>query len=296
MRATLGGAVGAALLLVQGFAAAAGQGPARVTVLVDAFGRGGDLGQDWGYAALVEYGGSRILFDTGNDADIFAHNVEVLGVDLTDLDAVVISHRHGDHTDGLRHLLRLNPGVRIYTPDDEYFGGPTPAVFFRDSVPALPRHMRYFEGRSPGPVPHGTPWKGAVIERVGTEAEIAPGIRVVRNRAEAGTFTETPELSLAIRTPAGQVVVVGCSHPGIERILGSVAAREVPVRMVIGGLHLVNTPEAELERLVSALRDHWRVGAVAPGHCTGERAFVHLQRAFADRYRYAGVGTVIALE
>lgn len=273
----------------------AAQDSARITILVDAFGAAGSLRQDWGFAALVEHGGKRILFDTGNDADIFAHNARLLGVDLSRLDAVVISHRHGDHTDGLHHLLRLNPRVKIYTPNDEYFGGPTPAAFLRDTAASLPAHMRYFGGRPPAVVPHGSPWKHAVIERVDSAAEIAPGMRVVRNLAPAGAFTETPELSLAIQMPDGQVLLVGCSHPGIERILSSVAADRSPVKLLIGGLHLVTTPQPEISRVAGALRDTWKIGSLAPGHCTGERAFALLQKAFGSRYRYAGVGTVIPL-
>ena len=86
--------------------------PHRVTILYDAFGPRRDLTRDWGFAALVEYGGKRILFDTGNNADIFAHNVKALGIDLKRLDFVVVSHRHGDHTAGLNYLLRVNPKVR----------------------------------------------------------------------------------------------------------------------------------------------------------------------------------------
>ena len=92
------------------------QQPARVTILYDAFGPTSGLQKDWGFAALVEYGGRRVLFDTGNDAGIFARNVKQLGVDLTRLDAVVISHRHGDHTTGLEVLVAGNPTVPIYAP------------------------------------------------------------------------------------------------------------------------------------------------------------------------------------
>src|SRR5215510_16454959 len=77
--------------------------PQRITNLYDAFGAPSALQQDWGFAALIEYGGKRILFDTGNDATIFEHNVKDLGIDLSRLDAVVISHRHGDHTSGLKY-------------------------------------------------------------------------------------------------------------------------------------------------------------------------------------------------
>ena len=71
---------------------------ARITVLYDAFGKDAAMTKDWGYAALVEINGKRILFDTGDDPAIFAKNVKAKGVDLTKLDFVVLSHRHGDHT------------------------------------------------------------------------------------------------------------------------------------------------------------------------------------------------------
>lgn len=271
------------------------QAAPRITILVDAFGTPSPLYQDWGFSALIEYGGKRILFDTGNNADFFAHNTRLLGVDLTRLDAVVISHRHNDHTDGLHHLLQLNPHVAIYAPDDEYFGGPTPAAFFRDSIPSLPRHLRYFGGTPPKSLPHGSPWKHAMIERVDSVREIAPGIRVVRNRSSAHGFPETPEISLSIQTPEGQILLVGCSHPGIEQILSSVGAKQVPVRLLVGGLHLLTTSEAEVDRVVQALLEEWGIGEIAPGHCTGERAFMRLQRVFGNRFRYAGVGTVIEL-
>jgi 7,8-dihydropterin-6-yl-methyl-4-(beta-D-ribofuranosyl)aminobenzene 5'-phosphate synthase len=100
---------------------------ARVTNLYDAFGSPSSLKKDWGYAALIEYGGRRILFDTGNNAETFEHNVKALGVDLRNLDAVVISHRHGDHTSGLTFLLEINPRVRIYTPVE--------GAFFKSALP-----------------------------------------------------------------------------------------------------------------------------------------------------------------
>ena len=273
----------------------AAERPNRITILVDAFGTPSSLKQDWGYAALVEYNGKRILFDTGNNTEGFAHNARVLGIDLTLLDAVVISHRHGDHTDGLRHLLEVNPRVRIYAPNDEYFGGPTPAVFFRRPVPSLPAEQRYFGGKVPAEVPHGSPWRQANLVRLDSTTEIAPGIRLVQNVSQTRQFGETPELSLVIQTPSGQVVLVGCSHPGIEQILESVRAKEVPVHLVAGGLHLVTTPDAEIDRLTAALRDEWKVRRIAPGHCTGEVAFAALRRVYGGRYTFAGVGTVISL-
>src|SRR5215831_9072724 len=102
----------------------------RVTILYDAFGKPSSLQKDWGFAALIEYGGKRILFDTGNNADTFAHNVKALHINLKRLDFVVISHRHGDHTSGLNYLLRVNPGVKIYVPRETYgvFGSSLPGT------------------------------------------------------------------------------------------------------------------------------------------------------------------------
>jgi 7,8-dihydropterin-6-yl-methyl-4-(beta-D-ribofuranosyl)aminobenzene 5'-phosphate synthase len=283
-------------LLTTGATPLTGQTTTKVTILSDAFSEDASLEQDWGYSALVEHDGKRILFDTGNDSDKFATNVGALGIDLEDLDFVVVSHRHGDHTDGLRHLLIVNPDVRIYVPSDEYFGGPTPQAFFRRSEPALPSRMRYFGGAVPNEIPHGTPWRGAVFIRVETEMyEVMPGVRLVQNISPTRSFGETPELSLVLDTEDGQLVLVGCSHPGIEAILASVNAKEDPVALVVGGLHLVTTPDAEIDRLVVALRDEWRVGAIAPGHCTGEYAFAALQSVFGHRYLYAGVGSEVTL-
>jgi 7,8-dihydropterin-6-yl-methyl-4-(beta-D-ribofuranosyl)aminobenzene 5'-phosphate synthase len=268
--------------------------PNRITIVVDAFSADSSLHQDWGFSALVEYNGKRILFDTGNDSEGFAQNARRLGIDLTDLDAVVISHRHGDHTDGLHHLRRVNPSVPIYAPNDEYFGGPTPRAFFR-SVPSLPSEMRYFGGAVPDVVPHGSPWRDLNVIQVDSTREIAPGIRLVSNISPTKQFGETPELTLVIETSKGQVVLVGCSHPGIERIIESVAQDGLDVELLVGGLHLVTTAPAEIEQLAVALRDEWRVRTIAPGHCTGELAFAALSRVFGRKYRYAGVGSVIDL-
>lgn len=269
--------------------------PSRLTVIVDAFGDQPALHKDWGYSALIEHGGKRILFDTGNDSAGFAGNVRRLGIDLTRLDAVVISHRHADHTTGLRHVLRLNPGVKVYVANDEAFGGPTPASFFRQSDSTLPPRMRYFGGAIPAQIPHGSAWQGAAFVRVDSTLEIAPGFRVVRNIAPSAPFNETPEISLVIDTGEGQVVVVGCSHPGLERIVASVARTNPRIAMIAGGLHWVMTSPPEVERLAVALHDQWKVGAIAPGHCTGEVAFATLQRKFGRGYVYAGAGTVVAL-
>ena len=270
--------------------------PARVTILYDAFGDRPDLTRDWGFAALIEYGGKRILFDTGNNADIFGRNIRSLKVDLRTIDFVVVSHRHGDHTAGLNYLLRINPTVKIYAPKEGFgvFGAALPGTFFRTDS-ALPARMRDFDGSPPAELRFGSAWPQANFTWIDSTTEIAPGFFVISTVSKTPGTLELRELSLAVRTPRGLVLLVGCSHPGIETILEATRSVGAHVHLIMGGLHPVNTPDPEILRITHALLDDWHLDLIAPGHCTGEPAFAALQAAFGPRYRYAGLGTVIAL-
>jgi 7,8-dihydropterin-6-yl-methyl-4-(beta-D-ribofuranosyl)aminobenzene 5'-phosphate synthase len=284
----------ACMLAMNAFAAEAQQ-PARVTILYDAFGPPSALQKDWGFAALVEYGGRRILFDTGNDAAIFAKNVKQLGVDLTRLDAVVISHRHGDHTTGLEVVLAANPAVPIHTPKEAaFFGGGAPEGFFQQEA-SLPAPMRYFDGKAADAVRSGSPWPHANFQMVTRTTEIFPGIYVVSTRSEKPGTREMNEVSLAIRTPKGLVVVVGCSHPGVENILGTAAEIDKRFYTAIGGFHLVLTPREEIERVAGLLHDTFGLQRVAPGHCTSEPGFAAFMRIFGARFDQAGLGAALQL-
>jgi 7,8-dihydropterin-6-yl-methyl-4-(beta-D-ribofuranosyl)aminobenzene 5'-phosphate synthase len=101
------------------------------------------------------------------------------------------------------------------------------------------------------------------------------------------------ELSLALRTPSGTVLIVGCSHPGIETIASAASAGATPIALVVGGLHLVNAPDSAIARIGAALREAWQVRQMAPGHCTGEPAFAALRERFGGVYLFAGLGTVL---
>jgi len=265
----------------------------RVTILYDAFGNRRGLTRDWGFAALVEHGGKRILFDTGNNADIFARNVRTLGIDLRRLDFVVVSHRHGDHTAGLNYLLRMNPRVKIYAPREGFgvFGAALPGTFYRrDST--VPDSMRYFDAVSPAELKFGTPWPEANFSWVDSLTEVGPGVAIISTVSTTPGTLELRELSLIIRTPEGLVLLVGCSHPGIETILEAARAWGDHLHLIFGGLHLVTSPDTAITRITTALHDVWQVDQIAPGHCTGEPAFATLKRVFGARYVYAGLGTV----
>lgn len=267
----------------------------KVTILYDAFGNPGSLKQDWGFSALVEYNGKTILFDTGNDPEIFAANVKGLRIDLKKLDFVVISHRHGDHTSGLSYVLRVNPKVRVYVPAETFgtFGSVLPKGFYR-SVDSLPANMRYFEGAEPEAFPSGSPWPAANFVRIENQTEVAPGFFLIPTVSKVPGTLELRELSLAINTPRGLMVVVGCSHPGVEEILAAASSVNPHTHLLIGGLHLVKAPDQEIERLANALHDKWKLDLIAPGHCTGEPAFAKLRQIFGESYLFAGLGSVLA--
>src|SRR5882757_6760455 len=135
----------------------------KITILYDAFGDDAAMKKDWGFSALVEIAGKRILFDTGNDRDIFAENVKASGVDLTNLDFVVLSHRHSDHMAGLSHVLSVNPKVKIFAPQDGLggiYGSSIPSSFYRKDG-SLPPEMRYYDGRPPDVLKLGRAWQDA---------------------------------------------------------------------------------------------------------------------------------------
>jgi len=273
-------------------AAVPGRAQDKVTILYDAFGESKELTKDWGYSALVEHNGKRILFDTGNDAAISEHNVKALGIDLTKLDFVVISHRHTDHSTGLRYVLRVNPNVTVYVPADgaNGFGGaPTPKEFLRTDE-SLPAKMRYFGATELEHFTSGKQYDTGKFVLVNQSTEVSPGIFLVRTVSQKKGTLELPELTLAIKRPNGLLLVDGCSHAGIEAILEAASAVDPRTEIVFEGLHLVTTPVEEIDLLVENLKTKWNVQRIAPGHCTGEPAFARLKKAFGKNYLYAGWG------
>ena len=269
---------------------------AQITILYDAFGKASAMQKDWGYAALVEYGGTRILFDTGNNPDILARNARAKGIELSRLDFVVMSHRHGDHMGGLTYLLAVNPKVKIYAPKEGFgiYGADLPSTFYRKDA-SLPPEQRYFDGAPPELMRFGSAWPGANFQLIDKNTEISPGIHLIALVSDKPGTLELHELSLAINTADGLVIVVGCSHPGIDKILENASAINSRIHFVVGGFHLVVSKDPDIEKIVTALHDTFQVRYVAPGHCTGEPTFTALRKAFGDRYLYAGLGTSFAL-
>ena len=268
----------------------------KITIIYDAFGKPSDLERGWGYSALVEYGGKKILFDTGGQYAAFKANVDRLNIDLTQIDFVVLSHRHGDHTSGLNYVLEKNPKVIIYAPiETGSFGTPFSAPqALQRKVELLPSDLEYFDGKH-SKASVDSPWKNANITRITDTTEVAPGIFLIRTVSDVKGTLELAEVSMAIKTPKGLAVIVGCSHPGIEKILAKTSEINPNMYTIAGGLHLVDKPDDSVKQTVVNFRDKWKLQRVAAGHCTGHFAQVEIAKIFSDQQDHSGLGEVILL-
>ncbi len=242
-------------------APALGAGPLRITVLYDNTAHRPDCRADWGFSCLIEGTQKTILFDTGTKGDVFAANVGVLRVDLSRIDAIVISHPHGDHTGGLSVALKGRAGLPVFLP----FGAPS----------ALAESLRS---------------AGASV--VAPEGPADVGRDALVTGPVGGPV---PEQALVIRRPEGLVVVTGCSHPGIVAILER--ARQVAggrLLAVLGGFHLLDHTDQAVAGIVARFQELGveRVGAT---HCTGEKAIEAFRKAYGARFIEMGAGRVVEL-
>jgi 7,8-dihydropterin-6-yl-methyl-4-(beta-D-ribofuranosyl)aminobenzene 5'-phosphate synthase len=289
--------------------------------LYDAFGKTtSELTQDFGFSALVRYQGKTILFDAGTNADILKRNAEALGVDLRTVDFAVAAHSHFDHISGFDYLLAVNPKVKIYFPNDPFWGAPLPFDVTgqeADKVADLPVEQKYFGGTKTKFTfsQSGRFWK-ADVEFVEKSRELEPGINLVSTRSPfMGYFssypnvavtgeedkTDTklktvglPELSLSLKTAEGEVLIVGCSHSLVVRIVEEtrkVTGREIA--LVMGGFHLLPYGSDDITKMAHRMKNALGVDRVAPAHCTGHLGFKIFQEAFDDRYHLAGLGSVL---
>ena len=278
--------------------------------MYDAFGyqkRGTIL--DWGFSALIHYNGKTILFDTGNNADKFEHNVRALDVDLNKVDIAILSHRHYDHISGFDYMLKVKPTVKAYLPADSALGAPMRFTFSHDtkeSLADLPPEQLYFGGavNSMDDFKPGDRFHGANQEFVPASREIAPGMYLIVTRSVMlGDFNAYPpnepghpdlagfpELSLALKTEKGVVLITGCSHSTVEAIIRATKQYTGSnIELVEGGFHLLPYDAAYISKIAHLIKDDLGVRRVAPAHCTGNLAFKIFRDLYGENYNYAGL-------
>ena len=190
----------------------------------------------------------------------------------------------------------MNPKVTIYAPKEGFgvYGSDLPGSFYRKNDALVPQ-QRYYDGKPPAVMRFGAAWPGADFRLIDKTTELAPGVHVISLVSDKPGTLELRELSLALATPQGVVLVVGCAHPGIDRIVEAATKIDPRVHLIAGGLHLVVSKDEDIAKIVDILHNTYKVAHVAPGHCTGEPSFEALNKAFAERYLYAGVGTRLTL-
>ena len=234
---------------------------AEVTVITvcDNYRHDPNLETGWGFSCLVEADGMKLLFDTGAEGSLLLKNMEKLGTDPKEIDAVVLSHAHADHTGGLDDFLKANSNLKVYLPRS------FPDSFKKKVESSEAEVVEVSDSMS-------------ICERVSTTGELGTSIK---------------EQSLIVKTSKGLVVITGCAHPGILDILRH--AKKITgenIYLVLGGFHLLDSSEAQLEQVIKGFRE-LGVQKVAPCHCSGDRTRELFQREYGEDFIANGVGKTI---
>lgn len=221
------------------------------------------LNTGWGFSCLIKTEDKQILFDTGGDSRTLLYNMEQLNISPNDIDIVVLSHIHGDHTGGLSGILETNPNVSVYIPSS-----------FPDSFKQEVRE------------------KGAQPIDVSNEKQI---YKNVYSTGELNSSIGLKEQSLFINTNRGIVVLTGCAHPGIVNIVKHVKKMSKnSICLVMGGFHLGSASESQLNEIINEFKT-LEVEKAAPCHCSGDRARQLFKETYRENFIENGVGKIIEI-
>jgi 7,8-dihydropterin-6-yl-methyl-4-(beta-D-ribofuranosyl)aminobenzene 5'-phosphate synthase len=216
----------------------------------------------WGFACVVQLQDTTILFDTGGDGAILLSNMQRLGIDPRQIDMVVLSHIHADHVGGLPAFLAQNRDVTVVAP----------ASFPR----ALKQEVRF---------------SGARLREISRPEQLTDHVWTT---GELGGATK--EQSLVVDSQAGLVIITGCAHPGITRIIEEVKRNlDGKIALALGGFHLGGKSHRELDEIAKRFGE-LGVSHVAPCHCSGDAARAAFKQAYGDRCFPAGVGFTVDLQ
>lgn len=271
------------LFLVPMAVAAAGAQPPRrvrslkITVLTTMLTDGAGVGE-WGFAAMVEADGRRILFDTGGRPDTLVTNARELKVDLTGLQDLILSHNHGDHTVGLATIAPQVSKARIHTGKGIFYSRPSSGGErnFLVSNRAKLQGLNFVEHDKPAELFPGI-WLTGPVPRTYPERNFSNLGKLV---TPDGTVDDTvPEdSSLVFDTDQGLVVLSGCGHAGIANTLeyARKVVRQAPVHAAIGGWHLFPLNDERLDWTAGKMREYG-VQNFLGAHCTGIEAVYRIR-------------------
>jgi 7,8-dihydropterin-6-yl-methyl-4-(beta-D-ribofuranosyl)aminobenzene 5'-phosphate synthase len=256
---------------------------------------------EWGLCMLVETDGLRILVDSGGGLAAI-HNAPLLGVDLTTIDRIVLTHGHGDHTGGLREVLRrAGPKEVIAHPDiwmkkysrrrnerERYAGLP----FVREELESL--GATFTLSRDPVRLSDKVMTTGEVPML--TDYEQIDSNLYVKDDGGLSPDPLCDDLALVIDADFGLVVVLGCSHRGIVNTLRHAAklTGKEAIYAAVGGTHLVRASKERMDRTVADLRE-LGVQKLGVSHCTGFHASARLAQEFGDVFFLNNAGSTFSL-
>jgi 7,8-dihydropterin-6-yl-methyl-4-(beta-D-ribofuranosyl)aminobenzene 5'-phosphate synthase len=216
----------------------------------------------WGFSCVVTGMGKTILFDTGGRGELLLENMSKMDIDADRIEIVVLSHIHGDHTGGLEVFLKENSKVSVYLPKSF-------PKRFKAKVASL----------------------GAKVIETDKSTEICKN---VYSTGQLGTLIK--EQGLILRTGRGLIVITGCAHPGIVKMVET--AKDLfdeKILLVMGGFHLEWATKGKIGNIIKAFED-MQVKYAGPCHCTGQKARSVFAEHFGDQLINIGVGRVVRIE
>lgn len=271
----------------------------RITTLSENTANIGFLAE-WGLSILVTTDNLNILMDTGASIST-TYNADVLGVDLSKVDKIVLSHGHFDHTGGLREVLRKTGEVEVIAHPDmwaskyarlgkrEFYVG---IPFQREELESLGASFRLT--REPVHLGNGIMTTGEIPMSTSYE-EVDPDI-FVKQEGKLYPDPLADDLALVIETEPGLIVILGCAHRGIINTLRhaqKLTGRET-IHTVIGGMHLFRAPEKQVEQTITALKA-MGISKLGVSHCTGFYASARLAKEFDDKFFLNNAGSRFTL-
>jgi len=270
-----------------------------ITTLVDNSAADGFLSEH-GLAFWIEYHDRRILFDTGQ-SEIFIQNAAKLGIDLSETNAIVISHGHYDHTGGLARVLDIAPEATVYLH---------PAALKAKFNLKNGKSKAIGMSEATAKIIHGMADNGKVVWTE-SPVEVCPGIfatgqipRIAQPNYVSGNFfldnncrepdTMPDDQSLFFDSPDGLVVVLGCAHSGLANIFNYVAGLSEKKHFfaVTGGTHLLNASPEQIALAIELFKKY-DVRQIGLAHCTGDNAVRQFSEALPDRCFVCSAGTKI---
>lgn len=257
---------------------------------------------EWGISVLAETDEANILLDTGQSISA-SHNADILGIDLSKIDRIVLSHGHYDHTGGLRQILRkMRKRVEIIAHPDIWGAKYVRRQGQRDKYIGIPFQRQELE--SLGADFNLTTKPVRITDNITTTGEVPmvtdfEKIEPVFFVREDSGWQEDKLLddqALIINTKPGLVVILGCAHHGIINTIyhAQQLTGVKPIYMVLGGCHLIGASQEQIRSTIAALRelDVQRLGV---SHCTGLPAAAIMAQEFGDRFFFNNAGTTINL-